>query len=480
MALTKRAFYALFAIIIIEGYIVLSSELLAIRVTIPFIGSGTDMVSIIIAAVLLPLSFGYYFGGQFRPHINKAGRWISVQHKLTNNILWAAAFLLIGISYYPLELFLTFLINHGVTNRVMLASIYSGLFLIIPVFLLGQTIPLVSNYFSKEKLSEITGKILFFSTIGSFLGATFATLVLMATIGVHHTAALNFILLAGLFFFLGRHRHKGLWVIMFAITMLGVGFNSQMVMDKLGIVNNNQYNVIKIYKSATSDARVISLNGNSDSMYDPTTKRKFEYIMYIEDEFIYSRSSDATPMNVLVIGAGGFSIGADDDYNSYHYVDIDPDLQKIAEEHFLGKKLSSNQKFHPVAAESFIIQGNEKFDMIVIDAFQGGLTIPENLITQEFFGRLKKRLKDGGVVVSNFTLNPSFASAFDRNLDATFRSVFPLTRTQIIGRYDAWNTQKLRNILYIYHHNEDEFEHTIYTDDKNTSYYDTPKERNPK
>jgi hypothetical protein len=157
MALTKRAFYALFAIIIIEGYIVLSSELLAIRVTIPFIGSGTDMVSIIIAAVLLPLSFGYYFGGQFRPHINKAGRWISVQHKLTNNILWAAAFLLIGISYYPLEVFLTFLINHGVTNRVMLASIYSGLFLIIPVFLLGQTIPLVSNYFSKEKLSEITG-----------------------------------------------------------------------------------------------------------------------------------------------------------------------------------------------------------------------------------------------------------------------------------------------------------------------------------
>lgn len=477
MPLTKRAFYALFAIIMIEGYIVLSSELLAIRVTIPFIGSGTDMISIIIAAVLFPLSFGYYFGGQFKPHINRFGRWVGVRHRLTTNIFWAAAILLIGISYYPVELFFTFLLDQGMTNRVVLASLYAGLFLVIPVFLLGQTIPLASNYFSKEKLSQITGKILFFSTIGSFLGATFATLVLMATIGVHHTAALNFVLLTGLFFFLGRHRHKTLWAAMFAIMALGIGFNSQIVMSQLHVVNNNQYNVIKIYKSATSDARVMSLNGNSDSKYDPTTKKKFEYIMYIENEFIYARPSDAPPLNVLVIGAGGFSIGADDDYNAYHYVDIDPDLQKIAEEHFLGKKLADNQTFHPVAAESFIIEGKDQYDLIILDAFQGGLTIPENLITQEFFGRLKKRLKDGGIVVSNFTLTPSFSNAFDRNLDATFRSVFPLTRTQIIGQYDGWNKSRLRNVLYIYHQHKDEFERSIYTDDKNTSYYDTPKKR---
>ncbi len=61
--------------------------MLAIRQTIPYVGSGTDTVSIIIA----------------------------------------------------------------------LTACYALLFLVTPVYLLGQTIPLVSNYFGKEKLAKITG-----------------------------------------------------------------------------------------------------------------------------------------------------------------------------------------------------------------------------------------------------------------------------------------------------------------------------------
>lgn len=53
----------LFLVILIEGYVVLATELLAIRTLIPFIGSGTETISIIISAVLLPLAFGYHVGG---------------------------------------------------------------------------------------------------------------------------------------------------------------------------------------------------------------------------------------------------------------------------------------------------------------------------------------------------------------------------------------------------------------------------------
>lgn len=479
MTLTSRAFYALFTIIIIEGYVVLSSELLAIRVTIPFIGSGTDMVSIIIAAVLLPLSFGYYFGGQFKPHRNMFGQWVTVRARLGTNILWAGAILLVGLSYYPLQAFLLFLIQNGVTHRAAIAAIYSLLFLVVPVYLLGQTIPLISNYFHREKLSQITGKILFVSTIGSFLGATFSTLVLMAMIGVHYTAALNFVLLGILFFLLGRRRHIALWILMAVIMGLGITLNSQWAMEKLNIVNNNQYNNIRVMKHPNRPGNVMSLSGNSDSYYDPATKEKHDYVNFIEKEFIYSRDSGAPPMDVLVIGAGGFTLGLDDNLNNYHYVDIDPDLQHIAEKYFLGKKLNLNQKFHPVAAESFIIEDSKQYDMIVLDAFQGSLTIPENLITQDFFARVKKRLKTGGVVVTNFTLNPAFGSAFSRNLDTTFRSVFPTVTRQVVGDYNAWDQQQLQNVVYIYHHFTDENEQTIYTDDKNTSYYDTPKSRAP-
>ncbi len=55
--------FTLFLIIFLEGYVVLSTELLAIRLLLPFTGSGTDTVSIIIAAILMPLAFGYFAGG---------------------------------------------------------------------------------------------------------------------------------------------------------------------------------------------------------------------------------------------------------------------------------------------------------------------------------------------------------------------------------------------------------------------------------
>src|SRR5262245_39138536 len=45
----------LFLIIFLEGYAVLSLELLSIRQGINFIGSNTDKIAIIIAAVLIPL-----------------------------------------------------------------------------------------------------------------------------------------------------------------------------------------------------------------------------------------------------------------------------------------------------------------------------------------------------------------------------------------------------------------------------------------
>jgi hypothetical protein len=60
----RRIEFFLLSVILTEGYILLSSELLAIRLSIPFVGSGTDTISIIIAAVLLPLAFGYYQGGK--------------------------------------------------------------------------------------------------------------------------------------------------------------------------------------------------------------------------------------------------------------------------------------------------------------------------------------------------------------------------------------------------------------------------------
>lgn len=477
MTLSKRAFYTLFAVIIIEGYVVLSSELLAIRVTIPFIGSGTDVVSIIIAAVLLPLSFGYYFGGQFRPHEDRKGRTIDLRDKLTTNILISTSLLVFGLSYMPLIHFMGFLLEHVTINRLVLATIYSALFLVLPVFLLGQTIPLVSNYFRKEKLAQITGKILFLSTLGSFAGATFSTLVLMATIGVHYTAALNFILLAVLFFLLGKR--KPIWAksAMVALVALGLFFNSGPLMKSLHVVENNQYNVITVYDTPDKKGRILSLNHNNDSMYSEDEHTKYPYIDFIETQYIYTRDLDAEPLDILVIGAGGFTIGLGDDINNYVFVDIDGSLKEVSERDFLKQDLGPNKKFEPISAESFLIKDKNKYDLIILDAYQGDLTIPENLVTQDFFKMVKEHLAPNARLVCNFIVNPSFGSAFSRNLDTTFRSVFPFVSRHVIGQYNGWSNDNIRNTMYVYANVPGEDDVSIYTNNKNTVFYDKPKSR---
>lgn len=476
MNLNQKTFLSLFLVIIIEGYVVLSSELLAIRVMVPFVGSGTDTVSIIIAAVLLPLSFGYYFGGQFKPYRDSMGNWVGVREKLIRNILISAAILLVGLSYVPLTHLMFYLIGEGITNRIVLTSIYSALFLVVPVFLLGQTIPLLSNYFSKEKLSQITGKILFVSTIGSFLGATFSTLVLMSQVGVHNTAIINFILLGFLFFFLSRKKPRPTGLAMVAIVIAAIFFNSPTMLGSLSVVSNNRFNVVRVFEDPAMAMKIFSINHNYDSGLT-TTGARHPYVEFIEDHFIWSQPSDAEPMNILVVGAGGFTLGLDDDINHYDFIDIDGELKDLAEKYFLPEKLGPNKEFHPIAAEAFIIQDGKKYDMIVLDAFQGALSIPENLVTQEFFQRTKNRLTDNGIVIANFIVNPAYGDAFSRNIDSTFRSVFPFSTREVIGSYNGWDKDALNNVLYVSRKqaSEDELKRTIYTDNKNPVYYDKPK-----
>lgn len=473
--------FLLFLVIIIEGYIVLSTELLAIRQTIPFVGSGTDTVSIIIASVLMPLAFGYQYGGNFKPH-RCFGRHLTVRGKLIRNIVISSLILLPGMSFRFLLVFFAFLNFIGIENRLVQTTCYCVLFLVIPVYLLGQTVPLVTNFFTKEKLSRITGKILFFSTLGSFLGATFSTLILMATIGVHHTVSLNFVLLAILIIMLGkRGTHNRVIALGIVIACVAMIANSNGSMRKMGIINNNQYHTVTA-KTLRNGDRILNLNGNYSSMLNDEGK-KFKYIEFAEKQTIDPTLSDnKPPRDILVVGAGGFTFGSHDLKNNYIYVDIDSDLKDIAEKHILQAPIAKNKQFIPRDVRAFLRSTDKKFDVIYLDAYLGGTSVPEHLVTQEFFMEVKNKLKDNGIMAANFIASPNFNSVFSRNLDSTLRSVFPnLSRISIYDNYELYSESEslIVNIAYLYKRHHDDDQGTIYTDDKNTVFYDKPKKMSP-
>lgn len=466
----------LFAIIIIEGYVVLSTELLAIRQTIPFIGSGTDTVSIIIAAVLMPLAFGYQAGGSFKPH-KFLNTYITVRKKLTINIVCATAILTLGMSYRFLFAFFPFIAYVGISDRLLQTSLYCILFLVIPIFLLGQTVPLVTNFFPKDTIPRMTGKILFISTIGSFFGATFSTLVLMTTIGVHHTVTLNFLLLTILVILLNKNKKSYSSKLMVTLFFFGLILNSNIMMQQLHVVKDNRYATIAI--SHNNGYNHLHINHNYDSRYNPDTKRKHSYIEFAEDIAIKPiMNNEDPPREILVVGAGGFTFGHDDKKNHYTYVDIDPDLKDIAEQEILKEPIGDNKTFVPEEVRAYLRFNKKKFDLIYLDAYLGGVSIPEHLVTQEFFQQVKDALNDKGTLITNFILSPNFKNTFTKSIDNTFRSVFPhFSRHVISNMYIPWNDSETAasNVSYIYHHEVDYDPGTIYTDDKNTVFIEKPK-----
>ncbi len=465
----------LFLIIFLEGYVVLSTELLAIRLLIPFTGSGTDTVSIIIAAVLLPLAFGYFAGGQFKTRHRNGRLAMTIRKRLIRNLVIAAVILTLGLSYIFLDWAFTAVQKAtGWHNRIWLTTLYSLLFIVYPVFLLGQTVPLISNYFSRERLSLIAGRILFFSTMGSFMGAVFGTLVLMTMLGVHHTVSITIACMTVLVFILAKKKISIPTITMTACLLVALTLNSKQAMDRLFVVSNNKYNIVQLMQYVDKDIRVMKLNrSHASAIRVHSDDTYLDYAIFIEDNFLQP-IADGPVKSILVLGAGGFTLGRTDTKNSYVFVDIDKELKKISETLFLQEKLAPNKTFEAMDARAYLNQSDEKFDVIILDLFRDPISTPENLITREFFEQTKKHLKDGGIMLGNYFASPTFSDPYSRNLDYTLHSVFPAMNRQIVRNFNAWKRDDdWTNIVYSYVHHADE-KPGIYTDDKNTAIFDKP------
>lgn len=479
--------YTLLLVIFLEGYVVLSSELLAIRLAVPFVGSGTDTISIIIAAVLMPLAFGYAAGGKFRVTYKDGQTAQTVRKQLLWNLTVAAMFLTPGLSY----LFINWGYNKlydltGLNDRISYTIIYSALFLVYPVFLLGQTVPLVSNFFHRQRLSSFAGKILFFSTMGSFMGAILCTLIFMAYFGVHHSVSITLFYLFFIALLLSKKKTGPAPFITGFCLLLSLFVNSDAAMCTLHVVKNDQYNILQITEKEGGSVRQMLLNRSMASQIYAYTHEAYPgYIYYIDQNFIQPSLQDKnmSPLNILVLGAGGFALGREDDKNHYTFVDIDKHLKEISEKDFLKEKLGSNKKFVPLPARGFLMQDKQKYDLIVVDLFIDPTSTPDHLITREFFEQVKTHLKDGGAMVANSFGSPTFSDPFSRNLYSTMQSVFPYLNRAMVedfngeDRSGAW-----QNVMfsYIYHKEAEANGTVIYTDDKNSAMYDRPAKLPPR
>lgn len=451
--------FIVLSIILIEGFVTISIQILTIRQLVPFVGNSVTVTSLIIGIFLLFLAYGYKRGGLQTSHFAQ---------KLNFNFTVSAFILGIGLSYAFIDLF--FLGLYHVARPHLLVSLSIYLFLITAplVYLLGQTVPITMNLIRQTStIGHVGGKVLHVSTLGSFLGAVLTTLLLINTLGVANTVFLNYLALMGLVFILTwALQSNWVYIILLAVSAVFI-FQLNVAYEHLAFVKTNNYANYGIHEATTLDGKkgkILAINRTPASFIN----EKGEGFTYIERlKSILFQELELKNQEILVLGAGGFTLSENvDPQHTFTYVDIDPDLSSVVEKHFLdkikGKVISQD-------ARVYMNQLEEQYDVVFSDVYNTPAAIPSHLITQEYFEDIHRAIKPGGIAVFNLIMNPTLKTDYAKRTDNTLRSVFKNCMSIPLSYRST-----AVNILYVCSITKNEGDTLIYTDDLNRSEIDLP------
>lgn len=448
-------------LIFLNGYVSLSLELAVLRQLSFYVGSSAVITSIIMAIFLGFMSLGYFMGESERVSDKK------IRPVLNISFLVIASLSVCAASFPLITQYFSMMYSGGITSGVIQTFVYSLIFLSAGPFLFGFNTTLLSRELHTYSRKS-TGNIMAWDTIGSVFGSMATTLLLMPFMGVNYTVVLITVLsVVGA---LVLRRRWWVWGICIMVMGLSLFINSNAYQrSRFGILVNNANSTIMV--TEYPNARVLYMNGLPMSVYNTDNVNMADYINFLNRNFIDTMPADKT-YKILVLGAGGFTLGLNDTHNDYTFVDIEHTLKEVSEKHFLRRKLTPNKKFVVADASQYLKNTPEMYDFILLDVYSNSYQVPESLITVEFMQRLRARIAPNGIIAMNMIVNPEFGDKYSRVFDNTFRAVFPYnTSRQVIGDFSPWrNRFGASNVIYTFYNIENDGR--VYTINKTPVIYD--------
>lgn len=462
-AITSRMIkmkYLLLGIIFILGYTNLSYELIILRQLINFLGSNILITSIVMAFILLFLSVGYYIGS-----VISFSKY-SIRKLNTKLLFGLSAWYIISGNFDIMSFFFVGLEN--LENPILKTFLFSGIWLVFPALATGFVTASIGRIIHNIN-QNYTGRFMAIDTMGSVLGSLLTTLIFMPLIGVSVTVFILAALVAlTLLFNMGKKDRVCIVFLFLWLLLLSSIVNVYLPFQNSPyLIKDDAISRVEIIPDKKENSKLMRINGSSSSKIAQDHELMFPYIQFI-NSFIKSLPNDKK-YKILVLGAGGFTAGINDEQNEYTFLDIEPKLKEISEKHFLEKPLGKNKKFIAQDAYFYMLQNKQKYDIIFLDVYSSRMNIPINFVTRDFLKLTKSALSPNGYLLANIITSPTFENTFSKRVDNTFRFVFPqyLSR-QIIHDFEL-NSDELNNIIYIYHHLPEDS--TIYTLDKNSAMY---------
>lgn len=407
----------------IEGFSTLAVEVIAIRLAIPIVGSSITLTGVMLGVVLFALSAGYWRGGAL------SARWDTnrTRNVLTRNLLLATV--LYGAVAFPLEArALEKALDVGFSLPLAIGLTASVLFL-LPIYFASQTVPMLAELTDVDgHAGKASGKVLFFSTVGSVAGGIVTPVWLFPSIGVANSTwvVCGLLATAACLTTIGRLQlTRTATVAVIALAVVGAA-NAWATSGPQLFAFDSAYQSIRIVDNKSENGRVERVfmmgGGRASGIWTDTGETSFAYVEAAKKALTQSRAS-----RVLVIGAAGFNFPRDisvrPEVLQIDAVDVDPAVKRIAEQHFLGTPLSPKVHFLPLSARYAVRRlqrDGRQYGFTLVDAYFGK-GMPDELVTVEFFRDVHRISSHTSM---NAIMDRDLESAFTLNLLSSFRDAF--------------------------------------------------------
>lgn len=170
-----------------------------------FTGFGVDLTSItvIVSAFMAGLGVGAFFGGR-------------IADKYPQNIILIFCLIELGIGCFGFfsHKFIFFVQDILIHSNLLITALGSFILLLFPTFLMGTTLPLLTNFFNQhiKNIGDSIGRLYFFNTLGAAFGALTTGFVFFNYFTLSQTiyisATLNLIIAIGIYSTYGMKRYE--------------------------------------------------------------------------------------------------------------------------------------------------------------------------------------------------------------------------------------------------------------------------------
>lgn len=384
-------------------------EIVAGRMIAPYLGMSLYTWTAIIAVVLAGFSIGHWIGGQIA---QRAGE--GAQSAVAWGLLLAGGSTLVSI--FLIRLITGPVINLGLPPVATILIVTFVLFF-LPSLFVGIASPVLTKLAidtEPDKAGAILGAFYAVGAAGSILGTLAAGFIFISWLGTIWTLLLVSALYCAMalaLFFCGAHvapkqKVRSL-VVLAGFGALALAGQGTGMFARVCTVESDYYciRVENVSGDIGVSAKVLVL----DHLAHGINLRDFPDVLVspyadLQDTLMRIHVGERSPFRAFFIGGGAYTIPrawlAERQDAAITVAEVDPAVTEVAMRDLWLKPDPRLTIQHGDARRVLLDLPDRNFDIVVGDAFHD-ITVPQHLVTSEFFGQVRSRLRDGGIYLMN-------------------------------------------------------------------------------